>query len=121
VWCGVVRICRAAGPTSRLTQICEWLGDGDYVVVFDECHKAKNCLPKETSEFAAAAAAAAAAGTHAGIAFPSVECSNQIGISFCSASAMSSTCLAMHSSQDFGESSQPHIWLPKRQTQLQST
>lgn len=39
------------GPTSRLSQICEWLGDGDYVVVFDECHKAKNCLPKETGEW----------------------------------------------------------------------
>lgn len=39
------------GPTSRLAQICEWLGDGDYVVVFDECHKAKNAVTKEKSEW----------------------------------------------------------------------
>jgi hypothetical protein len=39
-----------AGPASRLSQIYEWLGDGDYLVVFDECHKAKNCLAKEKSE-----------------------------------------------------------------------
>lgn len=33
------------GDGSRLQQITEWLGDGDYLVVFDECHKAKNCMP----------------------------------------------------------------------------
>ena len=44
-------VCPCAGPGSRLTQICEWLGDGDYLVVFDECHKAKNCITKETSEY----------------------------------------------------------------------
>jgi hypothetical protein len=34
----------AAGPASRLHQIVEWLGDGDYVIVLDECHKAKNAV-----------------------------------------------------------------------------
>jgi hypothetical protein len=44
LWC-------CSGPTSRLSQICEWLSDGDYVVVFDECHKAKNCITKESSKW----------------------------------------------------------------------
>lgn len=48
-----VAVCADTGPTSRLTQICEWLGDGDYVVVFDECHKAKNAVTKEKSEWLA--------------------------------------------------------------------
>jgi hypothetical protein len=34
----------AEGPASRLHQIVEWLGDGDYVIVLDECHKAKNAV-----------------------------------------------------------------------------
>lgn len=43
-----VRLLRLlVGPTSRLSQICDWLADGDYVVVLDECHKAKKCITKE--------------------------------------------------------------------------
>lgn len=39
-----------AGPGSRLRQIVEWLGDEDYCIVLDECHRAKNCLAKEKKE-----------------------------------------------------------------------
>lgn len=28
----------------------EWLGDGDYVVVLDECHRAKNCVPRDANK-----------------------------------------------------------------------
>ena len=36
--------------TSRLAQIIEWLeeGDGDPIIVLDECHKAKNLLASKS-------------------------------------------------------------------------
>ncbi|KAG2496337.1 hypothetical protein HYH03_005567 [Edaphochlamys debaryana] len=37
------------GEGSRLHQLVEWLGGGGFegLLVLDECHKAKNCLPKD--------------------------------------------------------------------------
>ncbi|GFR44081.1 hypothetical protein Agub_g5241, partial [Astrephomene gubernaculifera] len=37
------------GEGSRLAQLVEWFGGAEYdgLIVLDECHKAKNCLPKE--------------------------------------------------------------------------
>ncbi len=36
-----------AGEGSRLFQVVEWFGPSyDGLIVLDECHRAKNCLPK---------------------------------------------------------------------------
>ena len=42
---------RTPGAGSRLQQIVEWLGGEtfDGALVFDECHKAKNCIAKQAS------------------------------------------------------------------------
>eukprot|EP00878_Enallax_costatus_P023440 GHUV01024933.1.p1 GENE.GHUV01024933.1~~GHUV01024933.1.p1 ORF type:complete len:410 (+),score=80.43 GHUV01024933.1:835-2064(+) len=52
-WAGLVEddsVSEEFGPSSRLHQIVEWLGDGDYVIVLDECHRAKNCVPRDNKE-----------------------------------------------------------------------
>lgn len=49
-----------AGPLSRLTQIVEWVSSDataetfDGVIVFDESHKAKNCMAKDKDTAGAA-------------------------------------------------------------------
>ena len=45
-----LHVCMAtAGQGSRLQQIAEWLGGDafDGALVFDECHRAKNCIAKQ--------------------------------------------------------------------------
>ena len=44
-------ICCCAGAGSRLQQIVEWLGGDAFegALVFDECHKAKNCIAKQAA------------------------------------------------------------------------
>ena len=45
---GALNRLSTAGKDSRLRQIVDWFGE-EYggVIVFDECHRAKNCVPKE--------------------------------------------------------------------------